>query len=111
MSIHSIFDSKQLIQARSLARDIFDIQGAVDLPAFPPGPNHATDAQHPQMPRDPRLAHPQVHRQVVDALLAHRPRRCRMRSRVGLAKAKKWSGSSCRWLGINIKVPLFESNT
>jgi hypothetical protein len=60
-----------LIQTRTLARDIFDIQGAVDLPAVAPGPDHATDPEHPEVPGNPRLAHPKMNGQVVDALLAH----------------------------------------
>src|SRR5713226_827757 len=39
------------------------------------------------------------------------PSRSRMRRRVGLAKASKWSGSSRFGLGRNIKVALWESNT
>src|SRR5579864_136460 len=39
------------------------------------------------------------------------PSRSRMRRRVGLARARKWSGSSRFWLGRNIKVALYVSLT
>src|ERR1700682_2399054 len=65
-----IFDSEQLIQARTLAPDVLDIQGAVDLPAVAPRPDNPADAEHPQVPGDAGLAHAQVLRKVIDALFA-----------------------------------------
>jgi hypothetical protein len=68
-----IFDSKQLIEARTLAPDILDVQGAVDLTAVAPRPDDAADAEHPQVPGDARLAHAQMQGEVVDAYLAELP--------------------------------------
>jgi hypothetical protein len=66
-----IFDSEQLIQARTLAPDVLDVQRAVDLPAVPPGADDTADAKHPKVPGDARLAHAKMRGQVVDAFLSH----------------------------------------
>jgi len=78
-----------LIQTRTLARDIFDIQRAVDLPAVAPRPDHATDPEHPEVPGNPRLAHAQVNGQVVDALLAHRPKALQNAQPGGVGEGQK----------------------
>src|SRR6266852_8858685 len=69
-NFHLICDSQQLIQLRALARDVFDVQRAVDLATVAPGPDDAAETQHAQVPRDPRLAHTHVERKIVDVFLA-----------------------------------------
>src|ERR1700693_3455519 len=70
---HAVFDSKQFLELPALASDVLHVKRAVDLAPFAPGPDHATYAQHPQVPRNPRLAHAEVDGEIVDVLLPNLP--------------------------------------
>src|SRR2546427_2052679 len=61
---------EHLVQTRPLAPDVVHVERAVHLAAFAASADHATEAEHPQVPRDARLAHMEVQRQLVDVDLA-----------------------------------------
>src|SRR3989442_4512331 len=69
-NFHLLCDAHQLIQSRALARDVLDVQPAVHLTTVAARPDDPADAQHAHMPRDPRLAHAHVEREIVDVFFA-----------------------------------------
>src|SRR5207248_10032326 len=63
-------DAEHLVQAPAIAADVVHVEGAVDQTALAPGPDDPAHAEHPQVPRDARLAHVEVLRELVDVDLA-----------------------------------------
>jgi len=56
---------QQLPESELVAPDVVEVDRAVDLAALPALADDPTPPHHPQVPGDPRLAHPEVAGQLV----------------------------------------------